>query len=215
MTFGINFLFGLLTSASIIAFGVPLGASADTSHTLASAMVSSFAVSPMDASTTIPNVPFFSQFHDIQIPVWQKLGCGVTSLAMIIDFYHPETVSVNTLLKEGVAAGAYEKDAGWSHDGLIQLARKYGLAGKDYDLSQLDMTVAFARLNEFLKDGPVMASVHYKFDPKSTIPHLVVLDGIAGGHVYYNDPAGFAAKKEISIADFMNGWKKRFIVIKL
>jgi ABC-type bacteriocin/lantibiotic exporter with double-glycine peptidase domain len=56
--------------------------------------------------------------------------------------------------------------------------------------------------------------VHYKFDPKSTIPHLVVVDGIVGGVVYYNDPAAKTGEKQISTADFLKGWKKKVIVVR-
>ncbi|MCE9540934.1 C39 family peptidase, partial [Candidatus Kaiserbacteria bacterium] len=98
--------------------------------------------------------------------------------------------------------------------GLIQLSKKYGLNGTSYDLGKSSTKVAFAQLEEHLKDGPVIVSVHYKFDPKSTIPHLVVIDGIKDGVLYYNDPAAKTGNRQISTADFLSAWKKRFIVIR-
>ena len=166
------------------------------------------------ATTTIPQVPFYSQFKDITSTTWQKVGCGVTSFAMIIAYYKPNTVSVNTLLKQGIASGAYLSDAGWTYSGLIQLSKKYGLEGSSYDLAKVSQKTALVRLKEQLKDGPVIASVHYKFDPKSTIPHLVVIDGIETDIVYYSDPAAKVGGKQISTADFLKAWKKRFIVIR-
>lgn len=162
----------------------------------------------------IPEVPFYSQFKDIQSPKWQKVGCGIASLAMIIDYYKPDTISANTLLKKGIAAGAYDKNAGWIYDGLIQLSEQYGLGGNFYDLSKLDSKTALEQFKKYSKDGPVIASVHYKFDPKSTIPHLVVINGIDNGIVYYNDPASNGGGKQISVADFLKGWKKRIIVMR-
>jgi ABC-type bacteriocin/lantibiotic exporter with double-glycine peptidase domain len=162
---------------------------------------------------SIPVVPFYSQFADIQAPNWQKVGCGVTSLAMVIDYYKPK-VSVETLLKQGIKDGAYDKNAGWTYKGLIQLSKKYGLGGSSYDLGTLSTTAAFTQFKASLKDGPVIASIHYKFDPKSTIPHLVVINGIKDGLVYYNDPAAKTGEKTISTADFLKAWKKRFIVIR-
>jgi len=163
---------------------------------------------------SVPNVPFYSQIADIQLPEWRKKGCGVASLAMLIEFYKPDTVSVNKLLEQGIASGAYLQDAGWTHRGLVLLAKKYGLDGNNYDLSKLDKAAAFARFKDFLKDGPAIASVYYKFDPKSPIPHLVVINGIYDDVVYYNDPASSAGEKEISVAGFLKGWKKRFIVVR-
>ena len=163
----------------------------------------------------VPIVPFYSQVTDIDLHDWQKKGCGIASLAMLVNYYKPDTVSVNKLLALGIAAGAYDKNAGWIHKGLISLANQYDLTGKTYDLSKSTNTVAFAQFKKILKDGPVMVSIHYKFDPKSTIPHLVVIDGIdEDGMIHYNDPASGVGDKEISEAKFLAAWKKRFIVIR-
>lgn len=163
---------------------------------------------------TVPDVPFYSQFEDITSSKWQKVGCGIASLAMIIEYYKPDTVSVDKLLGQAVAGGAYEKDAGWIHKGLIRLSQRYGLDGTSYDLSRSNTKTAFNTLKTYAKDGPVMVSVHYKFDPKSTIPHLVVIDAIEGGVVYYNDPASNRGGKQISTAKFLEAWKKKFIVMR-
>lgn len=217
---GMNLILSLLFSAAVLAFGLPTSAPADTSNVIVrtpSAEVVSVAhdvASVESDGAAVPSVPFFSQFRDIHAAEWQKIGCGVASLAMIIEFYHPGTVSVDTLLREGIASGAYLKNVGWVHRGLALLGERYGLKGTTYDLSNLDMASAFAEFEALLRDGPVIASVFYKFDPKSTIPHLAVIDGIDGDRVFYNDPAASVGGKEISVTDFKKGWKKRFIVIR-
>jgi ABC-type bacteriocin/lantibiotic exporter with double-glycine peptidase domain len=163
----------------------------------------------------VPIVPFYSQFKDISSLKWQKVGCGITSLAMIIEYYTPKSITVEKLLTKGIESGAYDKNAGWIYQGLISLASEYGLNGKSYDFSKLKKDEAFTELKKHLSDGPVIASVHYKFDPKSTIPHLVVIDGVDDDTaVYYNDPASKAGQKTISVSDFQKGWKKRVIVIR-
>lgn len=164
-----------------------------------------------EKSTRIPTVPFFSQFVDISAPKWRGVGCGIASLAMIIEYYHPGKVSVDTLLSEGIEAGAFLTKAGWTYAGLIGIARKYGIAGESHDLGGSSMDTAFADLLTTLKKGPVMASVHYKFDPKNPIPHLVVINGIKDNIVYYNDPAGKSGGGSISLAKFQSAWKKRYI----
>lgn len=164
------------------------------------------------ATSAVPEVPFYSQFKDITSAKWQKVGCGIASLAMIVDYYKP-AVSVDTLLRQGVALGAYSK-AGWTYAGLIAVSNKYGLTGTGYDLATLDAQTALKQFKESLKDGPVIASVHYRFDPKSTIPHLVVISAIVNDVVYYNDPAAKVGEKQISSADFLKAWKKRFIVLR-
>ena len=163
---------------------------------------------------TAPVVPFFSQFTDIASPSWKKVGCGVTSLAMIIEYYRPGIISVDSLLEEGIEAGAYLNDAGWTYAGLIGVSKKYGFVGESYVLGDLTKERAFAEFKKHLTEGPVIASVHYEFDPKSTIPHLVVINGIEGDVVYYNDPAAKGGNKTISTKKFLAAWKKRFIVVR-
>jgi len=192
-----NFLASFLASALIAFSGVSLAAPTGTGN-----------------SPVIPEVPFYSQFRDIHAAEWQKLGCGIASLAMLIDFYQPRVIKVDTLLKEGIAAGAFINGAGWSHKGLALLAGKYGLKGESYDLSHSDADTAIAQLEKILKEGPVIASVHYKFDPQNPIPHLVVINGINNGLVYYNDPASTSGGKNISVQSFIEAWKQRFIVIR-
>jgi ABC-type bacteriocin/lantibiotic exporter with double-glycine peptidase domain len=170
-------------------------------------------VAQSSASIVIPTVPFYSQFTDITSPKWQKVGCGIASLAMIIDYYKP-AVSVNTLLTQAVAKGAYNENAGWSYAGLIAVSKNYGLDGTAYDMGSSDTKTAFAALKKAVSNGPVIASVHYKFDPKSTIPHLVVIDGIKDEVIYYNDPAAKTGEKKISSADFLAAWKKRYIAMR-
>ena len=163
---------------------------------------------------SIPLVPFYSQFTDVVSPHWQKQACGIASLAMIIDYYNPGTALVNTLLNEAIAAGAYDTSAGWTYSGLINASKKYGMSGSSYDLGDSDADTAYATMKTYLNKGPVIASVHYKFDPKSTIPHLVVINGVVGDNLIYNDPAAANGQKTISVADFLKGWKRRFIVVR-
>ncbi len=165
-------------------------------------------------SYVVPVVPFYSQFTDIHSFSWKSVGCGVTSLAMIINYYKNENVSVDTLLKEGLRISAYDSRHGWIHKGLIELSENYGLEGESHDLSKLSKELAFVQLKKHLEEGPVMASVHYKFDTRSTIPHLVVINGMKDNVIYYSDPATKTGQKQISLADFQKAWKKKFIVIR-
>lgn len=200
-------------SISVVASSVPVNAFLSAS-TIISISNDNLIGMVINNQTDVPDVPFYSQFHDIHAVKWQKLGCGIASLAMLIEYYQPGIVSVNTLLEEGIDAGAFINGVGWTHRGLALLASKYGLEGANYDFSRLDMSVAFAQFEKFLKEGPVIASVHYRFDPESLIPHLVVINGINNDTIYYNDPSGTSAGGKISIQDFMKGWKKRFIVVR-
>lgn len=163
---------------------------------------------------SVHTVPFYSQFTDITAPEWRKIGCGIASLAMLIDFYTDEDVNVDTLLHEGITANAYTGDAGWSHAGLIGLAKAHGLSGEAVYMNDISMANAFSKLEEELKEGPVMASVHYTFTPTNPIPHLVIITGVDNGEVHYNDPAEKSGDGFISIQQFQSAWKKRYIAIR-
>lgn len=159
-------------------------------------------------------VPFYSQFADIQAQEWRNKSCGIASLAMLINFYKPGTITPQKLLTQGINSGAYISDAGWSHQGLANLATKHGLVGKTYDLSKLDAQTAFEQFKNTLVVGPAIASVKYKFEPTNPIPHLVVITDIEGDIVFYNDPAAGGGDKQISKDTFIKAWKKRFITIR-
>lgn len=160
-------------------------------------------------------VPFYSQFTDITAAEWKKVGCGIASLAMLIDYYIPNPPSVDTLLQEGIDTHAYLSDAGWTYAGLIGVSKKYGFTGEAHDLSSATMDSAFDSLEEALVDGPVMVSVHYKFEPENPIPHLVVANTVSNGMLYYNDPAAKSGNLSIPINTFKDAWKKRYIEIRL
>lgn len=158
-------------------------------------------------------VPFYSQFDDISKANWKKVACGIASVAMIIDYYG-ESVSPDYLLDLGIKRGAYIDSAGWSHAGLIGLANDYNLGGQTVTLYHLSLNGAYQALVEELKEGPVIVSVHYTFDPKNPIPHLVVINDTDENYVYYNDPAEKSGNGKISINKFKSSWKKRYIEIR-
>ena len=159
-------------------------------------------------------VPFFSQFNDISSPEWKKIGCGIASLGMIIEYYNHDNISIDKLLNEGISSGAYLNGAGWIHQGLINLSNQYGLEGKTVSFSSDTNEVAFSKFKNILEEGPVIVSVHYTFDPQNPIPHLVVINKIDGDKVYYTDPAETSGGKTISTEKFLSSWKKRLIVIR-
>lgn len=168
---------------------------------------------PVATATTTAQVPFYSQFKDISSPSWQKVGCGIASLAMIVDYYGPK-VSVDTLLTEGIKKGAYDKNAGWTYAGLVSVSKKYGLSGTWYSTSGSGKSAALSKLETAVAKGPIIASVHYKLEPTNPIPHLIVVTAMKDGFVYYNDPANRTGGGKISIDAFYKAWKGRYIVIR-
>ncbi len=167
----------------------------------------------LEVSDTIRTVPFFSQFDDVTPANWKKVACGVTSLGMLVEYYKPHTTTVDILLDQGIKSGAYIDNVGWSYAGLIGLARKYGLDGEATDLGRSTVDAAFESFKKAVQKGPVIASVHYTFEPTNPIPHLVVINSIDGDTIHYNDPAEHSGNGTLTVEKFKRAWKKRYIEI--
>jgi uncharacterized protein YvpB len=169
---------------------------------------------PIIPTNTHVDVPLYSQIADISSAEWKQKGCGVTDVAMIIDFYKPHTTSVDKVLEEAIKDGAYQKNVGWKHDGLAALASKYDMVGRTFDLSKLKRQEAFDQFKNVITEGPAIASIHRGFNPKSSFGHLVVVTGFDDDFIYYNDPGKHDGIRKVSVEDFKKGWKQRLIVIR-
>ena len=172
-------------------------------------------VAPMVIPATMPyDVPLYSQITDITSVEWKQKGCGVTDVAMIVNFYKPRTTTAQDVLEKAISLGAYQKNVGWKHDGLAALAKKYDLIGKTYNFSDSNNKTSFKQFKDIIEEGPAIASIHRGFDPKSSFGHLVVITGFDKDLIYYNDPGKHDGIRKVSIVDFMKGWKKVLIVIR-
>lgn len=170
---------------------------------------------PMMTPPTIHyDVPLYSQIADISSVEWKQKGCGVTDVAMIVEFYKPNTTSVQAVLEEAIKGGAYVKNVGWSHEGLAALASKHGMVGKIYDFSDSKKENALSKFENIIDQGPAIASIHRGFDSKSSFGHLIVITGYDADFIYYNDPGKHDGIRKVSISQFMSGWKRVLIVIK-
>lgn len=159
-------------------------------------------------------VPALSQHIHIQDPKWKDKSCGIVSLAMLLN-YLGKKISANQLLKDGLANNAYLETIGWKHKELAELGKQYGLNGKNLDWASLDTESAYEKAISYLNRHPIMASVYNNFQPENG-GHLVVITGADSNKIFYNDPDTKdinSIYKEISIENFLNGWKKRIIVI--
>lgn len=164
---------------------------------------------------TMPyDVPLYSQIRDISWTEWQQKGCGVADVAMLVNYYKPETTNVQAVLENGIKSGAYVKNVGWSHDGLAKLASRYGLIGKVHAFWDYDRTTALSEFKKIIDEGPAIASIHRNFDPKLSFGHLIVITGYDENFVYFNDPGKKDGIRTVPVSQFMNGWKRKLIVIR-
>lgn len=157
-------------------------------------------------------VPAYSQHFHLKDKKWRKKSCGIVSLAMLLEYSGKKT-NPDDLLKLGLKIGAYLPGIGWRHRGLVELAKKYGDRGKNFDWAGLDLKIAVHQLKIHLKKYPLLASIYNAFNPKRG-GHLIVLVGMEKNKIFYHDPdAKKNIRKSVSMKKFLKGWKKRIIVI--
>lgn len=173
------------------------------------------------------DVPFVSQYQGITDPGWQYRGCGITSVKMMLDFWHSldaahRTDDLDSLLSQGLRSGAYLDNIGWRHRGLVDLARLYGYDGYNVDASEkgpMPRTPlsAWELLMRDLEKGPVLASVYRQLDPERGGGHIIIVTGYENGLVHLNDPEEFLAadgRKNMALEGFLPAFKNRFIVLR-
>lgn len=166
------------------------------------------------------DVPLISQ-HSIKLKNddghWYNRACGIVSLVMVMKYYE-SLLKTKSLIEELIEKGEkdfYIKGVGWKHDGIIELAKAYGFAGKKFDVSNLSDKDAIKKLYLIMNIGPVIASI-YKDLKQNNGGHLVVASEFNKNIISFNDPNIVEKKnipKKASLDEFNQGWKKRFIII--
>lgn len=173
------------------------------------------------------NVPFVSQYEGITDPAWRWRGCGIVALHMVMRFWHSRNPlraapSVEALLGRGIEIGAYREGIGWTHRGLVDVARQFGYDGFNADHAPNSPTPKSAEevwqlISDALREGPVLASVYHYLDPTHGGGHIIVITGVEDDLVSFNDPEEVnenEGKKFIARSRFLQGFKNRFIVIR-
>ena len=193
------------------------------------------------------NVPFYPQRWDL--PNWKKLGfknredaqywqdssCGILCLKMAMDGYliaesKPLSPSIAKIIQKGVKIGAYDDSVGWSHQGLVRLAKEFGFSANNYVKSD------DADIKETLEnDALAIVSIKWAFKNKKSLKEKVLFWKKYGGHLALvigykenNDGnlEGFYVhhtsttdtynweKRFIPVEEFKQGFTSRFITIK-
>ena len=140
-------------------------------------------------------VPFYPQKWDL--PQWQKLGfesfedaqywekssCGILCLKMAIDGFllaqaKPLSPSIAEYIKKGIEIGAYKDSVGWSHDGLVRLAKEFGFSAVNRE------GASAAELRESLQQNSLsILSIKWGFEERRSLKEKILFWKKFGGHL--------------------------------
>ncbi|MEX0930219.1 MAG: C39 family peptidase [Candidatus Paceibacterota bacterium] len=182
-------------------------------------------------------VPFHPQIWDLEN--WQQLGfaskeearywqdssCGVLCLKMALEGLLGEEIGpIAAVIRRGREIGAYSHKTGWSHQGLAELARQYGVTAQPLEGLRPDDLVK-------LLDGGVLVivSIKWAFEPRKTVRerltfwkkrggHLALVIGHDEGRRFYVHHTSIAPgynweNKHISLDRFKKGFTGRGIIV--
>jgi len=143
---------------------------------------------------------------------------------MVLDHYEDNIPVLDELIKIGMEIGAYGK-SGWVHQGLINIADKFGLQikRKEFKDSEELFSVGVKEIVKSLQDGkPVFVSAVKQFKDTDKF-HMILLVGFKEGGenpvgFYYHDPDAEVEKdgKEqfVSFEVFEKYWRRMAIFVK-
>lgn len=172
----------------------------------------------------ILNVPYISQYRDIQDKDWQRRGCGVVCLKTVLDFYGVAIPKLDDFIKLALERKAFGEN-GWRHDRLVEIADSFGLKAdrKEFKFENALAEKGIVEIAKFLKQGqPVIVSVAKKFKYPDKF-HQVVLTGFENDEngkikgFYYND-SDYQNENDgknifVPIQTFKKYWRKLAIFI--
>jgi hypothetical protein len=166
-------------------------------------------------------VPFYPQIWDLEkwhdlgfksrdeAIYWQNSSCGILCLKMAIEgITGSEIDSISEIIQKGETLGAYSHAHGWSHQGLSNISRQYGIHG----IVQEKMT--HNDMVKFLDQGALpIVSIKWAFENKKTLKERFMFWKKDGGHlalvIGYEKDKGFYVH-HTSITEGFN-WENKLI----
>jgi uncharacterized protein YvpB len=143
------------------------------------------------------DVPYYSQFVDIDDSFWMLRACGAVSLKMVAEFNGAKIPSVIELCNEARDRGGYHIENGWVHDYLVTKAKELGLeAYRKEGLTSIEEIIASLDAGNL-----VIVSVEKRVLEQKRF-HIIVLTGYERSQTLA-DPAD---KIKVNVSEKTNGY---------
>lgn len=165
-------------------------------------------------------VPYVSQYRDVQNPDYRLRSCGMTCVNMVLQYFKTALPTLDEMIGHGMEHGGYST-SGWKHDYFVNLIKGYGHACERME-NMRDSDVSLLR-DSIVHGNPVIVSAEMRiFDRR--LFHQVLLtgvretsEGVLDGF-YYHDPASLSTEggKDLyaSLPVFFLSWRKMAIFPK-
>lgn len=140
-------------------------------------------------SDIVKEVPFHSQHWNLDdwqalgfsdradAEYWQRSCCGVLCLQMIVEYFLHKKLSLIGLIHQGQQLGAYTDALGWSHEGLVRLAKENGISAEQRQMKPEDLRLAID------KNAIPIISIKWAFRLTKTIKEKILFWKKYGGHL--------------------------------
>lgn len=148
------------------------------------------------------DIPYYSQFLDIDDRYWAPRACGPVALFMALKFLGklPGNFTPIDLVKKMNDEGGYYTH-GWRHDAFVKTAKEFGLAASHRE-EKMDLDSGLLKIKESLDAGfPVIFSV-VKRTLEQTKFHMLLAIGYEFDEdtktvkgLYYHDPESTEREK--------------------
>lgn len=167
------------------------------------------------------NVPYHSQFLEVEDHFWNIRSCGGTCIKMCLDYYNVSAPSVLEIMQEALKTGGYDMSNGFVHDWAVNYFKNYNL--ESYRKEELN---SFVEIKESLEKGdPVIVSVTKKTLEQNKFHLLLVVGYEYEGenenknvkNVIYHEPESTAIDRGMyrvcDIETFMNSFRGKAIFV--
>ena len=179
------------------------------------------------------DVPYYSQYLDINDPFWMLRACGAMCFKMVAEYNGKNIPDVVAFCNEAKEKGGYDMTNGWVHSYLVTKAQELGLQARRSE----GLTSITNEITESLDAGnPVIVSVEKRLLEQTRF-HMIVIVGyekeedalvgsvepasgyslVAKNYFYYHEPESTdrtrGAYRTCDVETFKNYWRGKAIFI--
>ncbi len=171
------------------------------------------------------NVPYSSQFLDVEDHFWNIRSCGGTCIKMCLDYYHnldstvDNSPSILHIMNGAFNNGGYDANHGFVHDFAVKYFLQHNL-----DSHRMEGLSEFETLKASLDNGnPIIVSVVKRTLEQEKF-HLILVVGYEedddgrNSRVIYHEPESTdpnrGAYRVCDMDTFLKSWRGKAIFVK-